>query len=81
MLLLEARGGIRRTKCVNYLLHLEIPVYAASFLTDPEWPETLGMMSQTKITELAKTNPQSMFLQTTHIHMWVEVGNSGKQTD
>lgn len=68
-------------KCANYLLHLEIPVYTASFLPDPEWPAALRMKSQTEITELAKTNPQSMFPQTTHIHMWVEVGNSGKWTD
>lgn len=78
MLLLEARGMTWRTKGVDYLLHLEHSFCGAPFLHDPARPGPLRMKSQTEITELAKASPQSVFLQTTHIHVWVEGGKSGK---
>lgn len=78
MLLLEARGMTWRTKGVDYLLHLEHSFCGAPFLYDPARPGPLRMKSQTEITELAKASPQSAFLQTTHIHVWVEGGKSGK---
>lgn len=77
---LGARAVISSTKCANYLLHLESPVDTASFLPDPEWPEALRMKSQTEITELAKTNPQSMF-PTNNTHSYVGGGREQWETD
>lgn len=79
-LLWEARGMTRRTECVNYLRQLDIPLRRASFLPDPAWPRALRMRSQNEVTGLANANPQSVFLQTAHIHMWVEGGREPGQS-